>query len=129
MLKLLKPKSFLRYAKNMTVAELKNVTDKDVMEYKTEWTSTISPAFEADKGELQGINSKIEQLSIQVYGEQSKQHKYLYRNFAKGESVVDTHYDQYPHPNEIKYWVENSQSGYYEDGCVPAMGYQKKEDN
>ena len=67
MLKLLKPKSFLRYAKNMTVAELKNVTDKDVMEYQTEWTSNISPAFEADKGELQGINSKMEQLSIQVY--------------------------------------------------------------
>lgn len=129
MLKLTIPKSFLRYAKNMTVAELKNVTDKDLMEYQTEWTGEMLPSYEADTGYLQTVNTEMETLAIKVYGADSKQHKYLYRNFAKGESVVDTHYHQYPNPEQLQYWVENSKTNRYDDACVPAQNYEQKDDN
>ena len=128
MLKLTEPKSFLRFAKNMTVGELKNITDKDLMAYQAEFDTTIKPDYEADFSTVTETNETMTELAVQIYGESSKQHKYLYRNFSKGESVVDLHYSVYPRPDELKYWVENSKSGNYEDACVPAQGYLKKED-
>ena len=129
MLKLTTPKSFLRYAKNMTVGELKNVTPQDLLEYKAEFEGTIKADYESDFGVVSESNSKMQTLAISIYGAESKQHKYLYRNFAKGESVVDAHYAQYPSSTQLEQWIENSKSGFYEDYCVPSNGYAKKEDN
>ena len=129
MLKLTTPKSFLRLAKNMTVGELKNVTDQDLQDYDAEFLATIKPDYEEDFGTVEETNNKMTVLAVDVYGSHSKQHKYLERNFRKGESVVDSHYSQFPSPDSIRTWVENSQSGFYEDYCVPAMGYARKEDN
>lgn len=68
-------------------------------------------------------------LSVEVYGAGSKQHKYLERNFRKGENLVDSHYSQYASPLELEHWIENSQAGFYEDYCVPALNYKRKEDS
>jgi len=129
MLKLTTPKSFLRFAKNMTVGELKNVTDQDLLQYKSELESTIKLDYEEDFGTVAEHNQTMVNLSIKVYGQESKQHKYLYRNFAKGGSVVDVHYSVFPSSTELESWVRNSKSDFYEDFCVPANNYQKKEDN
>lgn len=129
MLKLTTPKSFLRFAKNMTVGELKNVTDTDLLEYTSEFESTIKGDYEEDYSSVNETNDKMYALAIEVYGGYSKQAKYLHRNFRKGESVVDIHYSQFPSVHEVKTWVENSKSGFYEDSCVPALNYEKKEDN
>ena len=127
MLKLTEPKSFLRFAKNMTVGELKNVTTTDIMEYEAEFTTTIKPDYDADFATVTATNNTMTELAMQVYGAGSKQHKYLGRNFAKGESVVDLHYSVFPSVAELKFWVENSQSGRYDDACVPAQNYIHKE--
>jgi hypothetical protein len=129
MLKLTTPKSFLRYAKNMTVGELKNVTDNDLLEYSAEFTSTIKVDYEEDYSCVQETNDKMFALAVEVYGSRSKQAKYLERNFRKGESVVDIHYCQFPSSDQLQTWVENSKSGFYEDDCVPANHYNRKEDN
>ena len=129
MLKLITPKSFLRFAKNMTVGELKNVTKKDLLDYKAEFEANIKPTYEEDHGVVSTTNDTMTELACQVYGAGSKQHKYLGRNFHKGENLVDAHYSQFPSVYELETWVENSKSGFYEDYCVPAMGYARKEDN
>ena len=129
MLKLTTPKSFLRFAKNMTVGELKNVTDHDLLQYKAEIESTLKADYEEDFGTVSEANQTMINLAVAVYGQESKQHKYLYRNFAKGESIVDIHYSVFPSSNELEQWVRNSKSDFYEDYCVPANNYQKKEDN
>ena len=128
MLKLTTPKSFLRFAKNMTVGELKNVTPKDLQDYDAEFLTTIKPDYKEDFATVEETNERKCVLVVEVYGDQSKQHKYLYRNFRKGESVVDNHYAQFPNPAHLEAWVENSQSGFYEDYCVPSNSYAKKED-
>ena len=99
------------------------------MEYEAEFTTTIKPDYEADFATVQATNETMTALAVKVYGTGSKQHKYLGRNFAKGESIVDLHYSVFPSIAELKYWVENSQSGRYEDACVPAQNYAHKEDN
>jgi len=129
MLKLKIPKSFLRFAKNMTVGELKNVTPKDLLEYRAEFESIIKPAYEEDYGVVSTTNDTMTELAVQVYGGYSKQTKYLQRNFAKGENLVDSHYSMFPSPNQLDTWVENSQSTLYEDYCVPAKNYARKEDS
>jgi hypothetical protein len=129
MLKLTTPKSFLRFAKNMTVGELKNVTDADLLEYTSEFQSTIQPDNLDDFSSTKETNDKMYALAVQVYGAYSKQAKYLARNFRKGDSLVSIHYSQFPTVSEITRWVENSKSGFYEDGCVPYLNYEKKEDN
>lgn len=126
MLKLTTPKSFLRFAKNMTVGELKNVTDADLLEYTSEFESTIKGDYEEDYSSVKETNDKMYALALQVYGESSKQAKYLRRNFHKGESVVDIHYSQFPSVAEVNRWVKNSKSGFYEDSCVPALGYERR---
>jgi hypothetical protein len=129
MLNLTTPKSFLRYAKNMTVGELKNVSDNDLLEYASEFESTIKSHYEEDFATVSETNNKMFTLAVQVYGAKSKQAKYLERNFRKGESVVDIHYCQFPSACEITTWVENSKSGFYEDYCVPSNNYARKEDS
>ena len=129
MLKLTTPKSFLRFAKNMTVGELKNVTDQDLLQYKAEIESTLKADYEEDFGTVSESNQTMINLAVAVYGLESKQHKYLYRNFAKGESIVDAHYSQFPSSQELETWIENSKSGFYEDYCVPSNSYQRKEDS
>ena len=127
--KLTVPNSFLRFAKNMTVGELKHVADKDLLDYRAEFESTIKPDYQEDMGVVSETNSTMMNLSVEVYGSGSKQHKYLQRNFAKGENLVDSHYSQYASPKELEYWVENSKAGFYEDYCVPSLNYQRKEDS
>jgi len=129
MLKLTVPKSFLRFAKNMTVGELKHVTKKDLLEYTAEFESTLKPDYEEDMGVVSENNNTMMNLSVEVYGAGSKQHKYLERNFRKGENLVDSHYSQYASPLELEHWIENSQAGFYEDYCVPALNYKRKEDS
>ena len=129
MLKLTTPKSFLRFAKNMTVGELKNITDNDLLEYVSEFNTFIKPDYEADYGSVKETNDTMTDLAVQVYGHGSKQHKYLGRNFARGESVVDSHYSQFASPDELEHWVKNSKTGFYEDACVPARNYERKEDS
>jgi len=129
MLKLTTPNSFLRFAKNMTVGELKNITDNDLLEYASEFESTIRMDYESDFASVQETNDKMHSLAVQVYGATSKQAKYLERNFRKGESVVDVHYSQFPSAKELATWVENSKSGFYEDYCVPSNNYNRKEEN
>ena len=129
MLKLTVPKSFLRFAKNMTVGELKHVTKKDLLEYTAEFESTLKPDYEEDMGVVSENNNTMMNLSVEVYGSGSKQHKYLERNFRKGENLVDSHYSQYASPLELEHWIENSQAGFYEDYCVPALNYKRKEDS
>jgi len=128
MLKLTTPKSFLRFAKNMTVGELKNVTPKDLQDYNAEFLTVIKLDYREDFATVKETNEKMTVFAIEIYGEQSKQHKYLHRNFNKGESVVDTHYAQFPSPTVLEGWVEHSKSGFYEDYCVPSQSYAKKED-
>lgn len=113
----------------MTVGELKNVTKKDLLDYRAEFESSIKPAYEEDYGVVSVANDTMTELAVQVYGDYSKQHKYLGRNFAKGENIADSHYAMFPSPNELDAWVENSQSGFYEDYCVPAQNYARKEDS
>ena len=108
MLKLTTPKSFLRYAKNMTVGELKNATPQDLLEYKAEFEGTIKADYEEDFGVVSDSNIKMQNLAVSVYGYESKQHKYLYRNFAKEESIVDARYSQFPSSQELQTWIENS---------------------
>tara|TARA_R100001594_G_C3922786_1_gene236151 strand:+ start:233 stop:622 length:390 start_codon:yes stop_codon:yes gene_type:complete len=129
MLKLTKPKSFLRFAKNMTIGELKHVSSKDLLQYKAEFESSLKPDYTEDMGVVSETNNTMINLAVEVYGVGSKQHKYLQRNFSRGENLVDTHYSQYASPNELEQWIENSKSGFYEDYCVPALNYQRKEDS
>ena len=129
MLKLTVPNSFLRFAKNMTVGELKHVHKKDLLDYRAEFESTLKPDYEEDMGVVSENNNTMMNLAVEVYGAGSKQHKYLERNFRKGENLVDSHYCQYPSPMELEQWVENSKADFYEDYCVPALNYMRKEDS
>lgn len=128
MLKLYTPKSFLKFATNMTVGELKNVTSQDLLEYSAEFKKDIEPSYTDDYSVVETTNQKMVALAEEIYGTNSKQRKYLIRNFRKGESVVDSHYSTFPSPETLKEWVENAQSGFYEDYCVPAQQYQRKEE-
>tara|TARA_Y100000004_G_scaffold196910_1_gene268711 strand:+ start:64 stop:453 length:390 start_codon:yes stop_codon:yes gene_type:complete len=129
MLKLTTPKSFLRFAKNMTIGELKLISAKDLLDYKAEFESSIKPDYTEDMGVVSESNNKMMNLAIEVYGSKSKQHKYLQRNFSKGENLVDSHYSQFAHPDELEQWIENAKGGFYQDYCVPALNYQRKEDS
>ena len=113
----------------MTVGELKNVSKNDLLQYKAEFEGTVKPTYEEDYAVVSTTNDTMTALAEQVYGSYSKQHKYLGRNFHKGENLVDAHYSQFPSIYELETWVENAQSGFYEDYCVPANGYARKEDN
>ena len=127
MLKLTQPKSFLRFANTMTVGELKNVTPLDITTYSLEWESTIA-VDRAD--DLQIMEQKQEAIiaeCLELYGHGSKQWKYLHKNYEKGESVAQKHYSQFPDPTTVKDWVENSQTGNYEDSCMPNYQYKHKE--
>lgn len=128
MLKLTAPTSFLRFAKNMTVAELKNISNKDLMVYQSELETFLKLDYEADLHEIGESNQQLTALAEQVYGNTSKQVKYLGRNFQKGENVVDLHYKQYPNMRELTQWIENSKGGAYADSCVPGFGYKSKEE-
>lgn len=129
MLKLITPKSYLRFAKNMTVGELKNVTAKDLLDYRADFEGNVKPAYEEDYGVVSTTNDTMGELAVLVYGSYSKQTKYLQRNFSKGDNLVDAHYSMFPSPNELDTWVENSKSNFYEDYCVPSQGYARKEDS
>ena len=112
----------------MTVGELKNVTKKDLLDYKADFESNVKPSYEEDYATVSVTNTTMQELCVEVYGSESKQHKYLYRNFSKGENIADLHYNMFPSPTELDVWVENSQSGFYEDYCIPAKNYARKED-
>ena len=127
MLKLTTPKSFLRFAKNMTVGELKNVTNLDLLSYKAEMQATICPDMDEDLGTVNATNMKMVALAVSVYGEGSKQHKYLTRNFSKGECLVDLHYNMFAKWTLVETWISNSKTGSYADYCVPGQGYERKE--
>lgn len=129
MLKLTTPKSFLRFAKNMTVGELKNITDTDLLEYNSEFEAIIKADYEEDSAIVKTSNDKMSALALEVYGERSKQVKYLERNFRKGENIVDTHYSQFVSGSQLQKWVDSAKSGFYEDKCVPSNGYSIKEDS
>ena len=64
MLKLTVPKSFLRFAKNMTVGELKHVTKKDLLEYTAEFESSLKPDYEEDMGVVSENNNTMMNLSV-----------------------------------------------------------------
>lgn len=126
-LKLTQPKSFLRFAKTMTVGELKNVSPQDINSYFLEWESTIIEDQKEDLRQMEKNQDVMIQECEELYGHQSKQMKYLLRNYNLGESIASKHYAQFPDPTTVKDWVENSQTGNYDDSCMPNYAYKAKE--
>lgn len=117
--KLLEPKHFLRYGKEMTSLEFSEVTDKDLMEYTAEYHAHISDALDKDIAQVNADNNQMAELASLVYGSSSNQAKYVYRNFSKGETRVHKHYNQFPEPKWLDYQVTNARElaaeGYFAD--------------
>ena len=56
----------MRFAKNMTVGELKNVTKKDLLDYKAEFEADIKTTYEEDHGVVSTTNDTMTELACQV---------------------------------------------------------------
>jgi len=102
------PEHHLRFAAEMTNAELSKLTDQELMDYTAEYNSKIKDAFTEDLGEAQSDNDRMIELASIVYGNDSNQHRYCHRNFGKGETKVHKHYNRFISPDNLRWKVENA---------------------
>jgi hypothetical protein len=120
------PSGRLRFARFMSVAELKTITEQEIINYTTEWHSTIQPAQEKDFSTLSNkINDLFEQGS-EIFGEGSKQEKYLKRNYKAGDTKIHAHYDEFLTPEAICRALKQIADGFFEDSYYPWVKDHKK---
>jgi|10_taG_2_1085330.scaffolds.fasta_scaffold03580_5 hypothetical protein len=105
--KLTEMKHWLRYSNNMEDLELCKITDTDLIEYTSEW-QRIQPDFEADVAIASQLQEKWVELSAEVYGNNSNQHKYSSRNWNQGKSKPHAHYGNYMSPDELRSRVQHA---------------------
>lgn len=100
-------KHWLRYAHNMERLELSKITDSDMIEYTSEW-QRIQPDFDEDVAIAAVLQDQWVELSAEVYGLYSNQHKYSSRNWNQSKSKPHTHYGQYMNPTHLRKQIETA---------------------
>jgi len=106
-LQLYEPKSRLAYADSMSQELLSEFNDNDIQLYRDEY-SVLKTCQTEDITETQGVISEVLKGLKFMFGESSKQTKYIERALAKGETVCDTHYAKFAHPEQIKQGVASA---------------------
>ena len=106
--KLTKMTHFLKGSLSMTEPELAQITDTQIRDYALEYNTSIPEDFEEDLNEAHKLNVEVVALTEEVYGTNSNQHKYVQRNWQKGQDIVQKHYNRYEKPSHLKYRVEDA---------------------
>lgn len=106
-LNLYSPNTKLALASEMSDALLAEVTPEDLNKHQDEWDK-----LEKQRGEdVTNVQSvMIDTLSglKYMFGDDSKEVKYINRALSKGTTIVDTHYEQFTTPSEVAKMVKDA---------------------
>jgi len=97
--------------KNLSDQALASFSDSDVAEYRSEheeYRTTQGTAV----SEMHELVSQSRVYFDAMFGEESKQSKYLNRMVHNGELLTDKHARLYPHPQDVKDGVEAARAKY-----------------
>jgi len=107
---LYKPKSKLAYAEQMSSELLAEVSDSDIATYETEYESSVDANRKSDielaQREITAVKSGLQYL----FGENSKEEKYIDKALSKGNTIVDTHYGQISTPRAVSDMVKQART-------------------
>ena len=107
---LYKPKSKLAYAEQMSTELLAEVSDSEIAKYETEYESNVNTNRKSDielaQQEITAVKSGLHFL----FGENSREEKYIDKALSKGNTLVDTYYGQITNPREVKDMVKQART-------------------
>lgn len=103
--KLTVPPTRLRAARTMTAAELKTITEKELLEYTSFWETDMISDMEHDSRLASEKFSQAMNVMTDLFGAESKQVKYLLRNYNKGDNLTSRFYKQFVQPSTIARWM------------------------
>jgi len=104
--KLKYPKGRLRHFRNMSVGEMKTITQQELAEYVRFWKSEMEPAIEADLAKASSLLRDLSDKMAEVFGDNSKQHKYILRKNHPVETIPTLYYSQFVEPEKIAKTLE-----------------------
>jgi|DEB0MinimDraft_3_1074331.scaffolds.fasta_scaffold119820_2 hypothetical protein len=103
--KLTVPPTRLRAARTMTAAELKTITEKELLEYTSFWETDMIADMDRDNGLASEKFDQAMNVMTDLFGDESKQVKYLLRNYNKGDNLTNRFYKQFVPPSTIARWM------------------------
>lgn len=103
--KLTVPPTRLRAARTMTAAELKTITEKELLEYTSFWETDMISDMEHDSRVASEKFNQAMNVMTDLFGDDSKQVKYLLRNYNKGDNLTSRFYKQFVEPSTIARWM------------------------
>lgn len=103
--KLTVPPTRLRAARTMTAAELKTITKKELLEYTSFWETDMISDMEHDSRLASEKFNQAMNVMTDLFGGESKQVKYLLRNYNKGDNLTSRFYKQFVEPSTIARWM------------------------
>lgn len=104
--KLTVPPTRLRAARTMTAAELKTITEKELLEYTSFWETDMLSDMEHDSRLASEKFNQAMNVMTDLFGDDSKQVKYLLRNYNKGDNLTSRFYKQFVPPSTIARWMD-----------------------
>tara|TARA_Y100000310_G_scaffold345209_1_gene462690 strand:- start:4770 stop:5522 length:753 start_codon:yes stop_codon:yes gene_type:complete len=90
---------------------LATFTDEDVAEYTSEYEEYLRVQNEAVRS-VRELYDTTREYVVAIFGEDSKQVRYLDRMVRNGESLVDIHAKKYPHPDYTTDAVSHAKDKY-----------------
>ena len=108
-LHLFKPKSKLAFAEQMSSELLSDITDREVQEYISQYADMESKKT-SDIGMAQEEITNVRTSLNFLFGEDSKEVKYIDKALMKGNTTVDIHYGTVTTPNRVIELIEQAKT-------------------
>lgn len=106
-LHLYQPKSKLALINTLSQELLSDFTDFDIVKYHDEFT-TLKDKKSEDVSKAQIVISTVREGLTFLFGDDSRQVKYIDRAMIKGETIIDSHYAQYSTPSDVRAMIESA---------------------
>ena len=107
---LYKPKSKLAYADQMSTEILAEVSDSEITTYETEYSDYVEGNRKSDI-ELAQLEINALKRSLEfLFGENSREEKYIDKALTKGNTIVDKHYGDVTTPNRVSEMVRQART-------------------
>jgi len=107
-LHLYKPKSKLALCDSLSDELLSDFTDNDIADWEREYDQKLVLKRSDDIGTTQTVIADAQSALTFLFGEDSKQLKYINRALQKGETVSDVHYNKFINPKDAKAQIESA---------------------
>lgn len=108
-LHLFKPKSKLAYAEQMSSELLSDITDQELEAYTLEYADMESKKT-SDIGMAQEEIGIVRTSLNFLFGEDSKEIKYIEKALMKGNTIVDKHYQEITSPSKATTLIEQAKT-------------------